>query len=66
MSRIPDLEPMSDAELLEIKGQIERRWESKSHYGFDASPDEMGSPGCMMRAHEILRMIKRVELKEGE
>lgn len=60
MSQIPDLEPMSDEELLKIKEQIEVRWESKPHYGFNPCPDERGSPACVMRAHEVLRMIKRV------
>ena len=65
MGEIPQLEPMSDAELSKIKGQIERRWKSKGVRDFDPQgPDEHGSPACMMRAHEVLRMIARVSRKE--
>jgi hypothetical protein len=56
---------MSDEELAKIKGQIERRWKEKGVGDFDPhGPDTYNSPGCMMRAHEILRMIARVELSE--
>lgn len=56
------IEPMSDEELAQIKSQIEKRWENKPWYSFDPNgPDEYGSPACMMRAHEILRMIARVQ-----
>ena len=59
---IPQLAPMPDEELARIKEQVERRWLSKPHYGFDPQgPDEYNSPSCMMRAHEILRMIARVQ-----
>lgn len=62
MPTIPKLEPMSDDELAKIKGQIEARWLSKPWFGLEPSgADEFGSPGCTMRAHEILRMIARVE-----
>ena len=57
------LEPMSDEELAKIKAQIEKRWLSKPHFSLEdfTHDDEFASPGCSMRAHEILRMIKRVE-----
>ena len=57
----PDkIEPISDAELGKIKGQIEQRWLEKPHY--PGGEDPMNSPGCMMRASEILSLIKRAEL----
>ena len=62
---IPKLEPMSDEELEKIKDQIEKRWLSKPWYEFDPNgPDQFNSPACMMRAHEILRLIARVEVSK--
>jgi len=62
VAEIPELKPMSDDELALIKAQIEHRWKSKGVDDFDPNgPDIYNSPGCMMRAHEIMRMIMRVE-----
>ncbi|MEV8467308.1 hypothetical protein AB0T83_11005 [Fluviibacterium sp. DFM31] len=64
MSYDPSLiAPMPDEEVARLKSQIERRWRSKPHYEFDPQgADEYGSPCCVMRAHEILRLIARIEL----
>lgn len=63
MSYDPSLiHPMADDEVADLKARIEQRWRCKPHYHFDPSgPDAYGSPMCTMRAHEILRLIARVE-----
>ena len=63
LDKIDQLLPMEQPEIDKIKGQIIRRWTSKSFYNdFDPrGPDEHDSPSCMMRAHEVIRMIKFTE-----
>ena len=56
------IHPMPDAEIADLKARIEQRWRCKPHYAFDPTgPDGYGSPLCTMRAHEILRLIARIE-----
>ena len=56
------IEPMSDAQMAALKVAIEARWEQKRHY--EGGPHEISSPACMMRAQEILSLIKRAEMTE--
>lgn len=46
--------PMAEEEIAKLKAAVNRRWDDKPHY--------VGiSPGCMMRAEEILALIKAYE-----
>lgn len=58
MSR--DIEPMTSERIAELKSAIQRRWDEKPWY---QGGEESSSPGCMMRAQEILELIAAVENK---
>jgi hypothetical protein len=59
MSTIRDIKPMPAAEIVKLKDAIERRWNEKPWY--QGGDDPMSSPGCMMRAQEILALIAAAE-----
>lgn len=59
MSEPRDIKPMPADEIAKLKAAIERRWDEKPWYGGDG---DLGSPGCMMRAHEVLALIAAAEL----
>lgn len=56
--------PMPAVEMAELKLQIEKRWDQKPWYKGGDEP--MSSPGCMMRAQEILALIASVEAAQAE
>ena len=52
------IEPMPVEEMAKLKAGIEARWDGKPHYDGEGP---LGSPGCMMRAREVLGLIAAVE-----
>lgn len=58
-SRPRRIEPMPRNEIAALKAAVQRRWDEKPHYlGGD---DPMSSPGCMLRAQEVLALIAAAE-----
>jgi hypothetical protein len=51
--------PMPPEEIAKLKAAIEQRWSEKPWY--KGGDDPMGSPGCMMRAQEVLALIAAAE-----
>ncbi len=49
-----DIQPMADEDIAKLKAAVTARWDDKPHY-------VAISPGCMMRAAEILSLIKAYE-----
>lgn len=62
------VEPISDEELARLKKSIVNRWKDKSHFVNDDPPlgSWSDSPGCTMRAHEVLALVKRIEIAEAK
>lgn len=58
-----NIAPMPDEQIAKLKASIERRWNDKPHY--KGGDDPMGSPGCMMRAEEILALIAAAEARRN-
>ncbi len=56
-----EIRPMPAEQIAKLKAAIEKRWDEKPHY--QGGDDPLGSPGCMMRAQEILALIAAVEAK---
>jgi hypothetical protein len=58
-----DIRPMSAEEVSKLKAAVEKRWDEKPHY-----PGGGGilSPGCMLRAEEVLGLIARIVQLERE
>jgi len=59
MSEKRKITPMPPEEIATLKAAIEKRWNEKPWY--QGGDDPMGSPGCMMRAQEILSLIEAAE-----
>ena len=55
--------PMPAEQIAKLKASIEQRWSDKPHY--KGGDDPMGSPGCMMRAEEILALIAAAEARQA-
>lgn len=55
------IQPMPAERIAELKATIERRWDEKPWYQGDDEPGSLSSPGCTMRAHEILTLIAAAE-----
>ena len=56
-----DVAPMSDERLERLKQSAIRRWEDKPWYDGEGS---LGSPGFVLRTHEVLALLSRIEEAE--
>ncbi|NTF23538.1 hypothetical protein G6L37_34775 [Agrobacterium rubi] len=54
-----DIKPMPPEEISKLKSAIERRWDEKPWY---EGGEGLGSPGCMLRAEEVLALIAAAEV----
>jgi hypothetical protein len=52
------VKPLPRKQIEELKVVIEKRWKDKPHYDGEGS---LGSPGCVLRAHEVLGLIYTIE-----
>lgn len=57
------IRPMPAAEIAEPKSGVERRWDEKPWYQGD---DELGSPGCMIRARDLLALVAAAQVRTDQ
>ena len=58
-----DIKPMMAQDIAKLKSAVERRWDEKPWY---QGGEGLGSPGCMLRAQEVLSLIAAIEALQAD